>query len=450
MGLPLPKHLSDRLTCQTIHSLLYRDLAPDRGLYFPKTLVKHGDRLGVLFSKKFCQQLDSGNEVLSDDWDGLDDAAYTEVQRLRARRETWKDTRYAGPMADRVKFMWDLHTSAFQRGFWDFTWLLERGIEKGIAWSSDYCAVDEINDLNALQATLCARIEGKQVEYVGDLDQAIYGFAGVDPQQILKILPHDTVETMELSHRLTAPIARTAEYVLSQASWRSQGVIRTEREGGAYHDLDIIENVLTLIRDNPDTYGDAYVIGRTNWLVGKARNMAIEYGMNVANSGEEDLLQQLCRMIVSPTPSLAHSSIPCLTAGYLAAGEYFKRGAKASLNALYAREPNGSMPWREFYQNYGTDRLKRVLAGEWDNWYRERKIDPLKPIVRFDTFHASKGMEAKTVVLLTDITQRVEEEGIADEEIRLAYVATTRGRDHVMPASIDYGWQSRWVAGSGK
>lgn len=95
----------------------------------------------------------------------------------------------------------------FQKNFWDFTWLLEEGIRRDIRWSADYCAVDEINDLNALQATLAARIEGEEVEYVGDLDQAIYGFAGVDPQSVLSILPYDRMETMELSHRLT-PLSR--------------------------------------------------------------------------------------------------------------------------------------------------------------------------------------------------------------------------------------------------
>src|SRR5574337_477789 len=49
-GLPLSKTLSDCLTCRTIHSLLYRELLPDDGLYLPRNLVKHAAKFGVAFS----------------------------------------------------------------------------------------------------------------------------------------------------------------------------------------------------------------------------------------------------------------------------------------------------------------------------------------------------------------------------------------------------------------
>lgn len=426
--------------------MLYKEIDPDPGLYLPRSLVKHASKLGVVFSKPFAQLLDSAQETPRDDVSvELDDLAYSEVQRLRAMMKSWEDTHYQGPLRTRVKFMWELHQDAFKKDFWDFTYLLEEGIRRGTAWKADYCAVDEINDLNALQATLAARIQGDQVEYVGDLDQAIYGFAGVNPKSILNILPYDKLETMELSHRLTAPIARAAEACLSQASWRSGGTIKTERLGGTYHDKQVIENVLLTIRNNPEAYGDTYVIGRTNWLVGRARHMAIEYGMNVAQNGEEDLLTEFCALLRDFPPMMRHSSIPCLVAPFLPAADYYQRGAKAGLLRLYEHEPDGAMKWSEFFSRYGTDRLKRTLAGEWREWYRGRIIDPLKPVIRFDTFHASKGMEADTVVLLRDITQRVEDEGERDEEIRLAYVAITRGRDHVFPVEMDYGFQSRWI-----
>lgn len=375
----------------------------------------------------------------------MDDKAYTEVQRLRAMQKTWRDTHFIGPLAWRVKFMWEVHDDAFKKDFWDFTWLLEEGVRRQTTWSADYCAVDEINDLNPLQATLAANITGERVDYVGDLDQAIYGFAGVDPERILEILPHDTVETMELSHRLTPPIAFAAELCLKQARWRSPGRIKTERTGGEYHAKQVVENVLLNIRNTPDVWGSTYVIGRTNWIVQQARDIAKGYGMNVASTGEEDLLAEFCKLIVSPTPTLSHSSLGALTAGFLPANDYYRRGAKAALLRLKESEPDGWMSWNDFYAQYGTDRLKRTLAGEWKDWYRGRDIDPLKPIVRFDTFHASKGMEADTVVLLTDISDRVEDFGVHDEEVRLAYVAITRGRNHVFPADVGHGWKNRYL-----
>ena len=445
-GLPLSKTLSDRLTCRTIHSLLYRELLPDDGLYLPHNLVKHAAKFGVAFSSTFAQTLDAKSEIMRDDASSvMDDKAYTEVQRLRSMMKTWRDTTYNGDMADRVRFMWELHQDAFKKGFWDFTWLLEEGIRKGTTWSADYCAVDEINDLNALQATIAARITGDQVEYVGDLDQAIYGFAGVDPKRILEILPHDEVETMNLSHRLTQPIADAAEICLSQATWRTGGRIETRRPGGAYHGRSILEHVLRTIRANPGAYGTVYVIARTNWLVERARQMTVALGMNVAQTGEEGLLRDFCSLILSKPPTLAHRYIPALTAGFLPAQEYYRRGAKAALQRLFDAKPDGWMTWDDFFAQYGVERLERTLAGEWGEWYRGRVIDPSKPIIGFDTFHAAKGMEADTVIVLRDITERVESEGVRDEEIRLAYVAITRGREHVFPVDIGTNWKSRWI-----
>jgi superfamily I DNA/RNA helicase len=413
-------------------------------------LIKGSAALGIAFSPAFAQTLDRGAEIFSTDLGAeMDDIAYTEVQRLRAMMLTWRDTRFVGPMADRVRFMWEIHEDAFKKGFWDFTWLLEEGIRKDVTWSADYCAVDEINDLNALQATLAARITGGLVEYVGDLDQAIYGFAGVDPQKILQILPYDTMETMELSRRLTPPIAEAAERCLSQAHWRSGGRIKTERAGGRYHTRQIIENVLLTMRKDPMPWGNIYVIGRTNWIVDKVRQMAMGYGMNVANTGEEDLLRDFCKLIADPQPNMRHSMIPALTASFLPSNEYYRKGAKAALHRLQDAEPDGWMEWKDFYAQYGSTRLKRTLDGEWREWYRGRIVDPSQPIIGFDTFHASKGLESDTVVVLRDITERVENEGDRDEEIRLAYVAITRGRNHVLPVDVDSGWKSRWIPTSG-
>lgn len=103
------------------------------------------------------------------------------------------------------------------------------------------------------------------------------------------------------------------------------------------------------------------------------------------------------------------------------------------------------MSWDRFYTQFGTERLKMSIEGKWEMWYRGKQIDPSKPVLRFDTFHASKGLEADTVIVIRDITERVETEGVADEEIRLAYVAITRGRNEVYPVEIGKGWKNRWI-----
>ena len=53
------------------------------------------------------------------------------------------------------------------------------------------------------------------------------------------------------------------------------------------------------------------------------------------------------------------------------------------------------------------------------------------PQLRLSTIHSAKGMEAEHVVLLTDLTTRVQQtaEASPDDEVRVFYVGLTRSKN---------------------
>lgn len=431
--------------------MLYRELNPDPGLYFPTLLATDGGKLGFSFGRDLSERLKSGNDNYSDDAETDDDLAYNEFQRLRAGSLGWTGTGYSGYLRERVKKMFEIHGKAFGKGYWDFTWLLEEGVRResgrGILWSADYCAVDEINDLNPLQAQIVAQIRphpGGTLEYVGDLDQAIYGFAGVNPQGIMQTLAYEgEIETMELSKRVPSEVAKRAEMVLGRASWRSPGHLKAEREGGAVSEIQALERIFGAVKRG-EIKGSSYVLARTNWLVNEARAMARDMGLNIARTGEEDALKEFCNLLLNRPARISLAQASALTAKFLPAREFYQHGMRRKLLNKFEENPEYSLSLEDFEKNYAGEAMKRALRGEWREWYYGREFDPSKPMIRFDTFHASKGMEDEHVIILTDSTTRIEENGQKDEEIRLSYVALTRAREQVSMARMRDGDQNRW------
>lgn len=93
----------------------------------------------------------------------------------------------------------------------------------------------------------------------------------------------------------------------------------------------------------------------------------------------------------------------------------------------------------------------KLLAGGWGDLFHKaakwrataKKYGPQtasSPAIRLGTIHASKGMEADTVVLSTSLTRRVHasqaiDSEIHDEERRVEYVGVTRARRRLVIAT---------------
>ena len=377
--------------------------------------------------------LDSGTE---------DDLCYMEVQRLRARGQTWKDTTFTGSPADRVKHVWDILQSGFSRGYWDFMYLLEESDRRGLTFKADYVAVDEINDLTPLQCRIVGRSEGTKVVFCGDLNQCIYEFTGVDVQSILDI-PHDKVEYQNRSYRLTNEVAEYAGQVISRLSEPyGERIIPLAGTGEVIRDNSFL-NILGKL----PTFGDTLVLGRTNHVVDQARRIALDAGANVVMSEDERLIKDLYDLIKNRPLTFPLEKLDCILGSWVPSKRFWRHGAKKTLRERVGSSSNRWMSWDELY-SYGSPDLPRLLKGEVFLDGLREGFDPSKPAVNFMTAHASKGCEEKNVVVLRDLGQRVSE-GLnlsGENEIRLSYVAVTRGKKRVFISSLGSGRLNPYLA----
>ena len=370
--------------------------------------------------------LDSGTE---------DDLCYMEVQRLRARGQTWKDTTFTGSPADRVKHVWDILQSGFSRGYWDFMWLLEESDRRNLTFRADYVAVDEINDLTPIQCRIVGRSEGTKVVFCGDLNQCIYEFTGVDVQSILDI-PHDKVEYQNRSYRLTNEVAEYAGQVISRLSEPyGERIIPLAGTGEVIRDNSFL-NILGKL----PTFGDTLVLGRTNYVVDQARRVALDAGANVVMSEDERLIKDLYDLIKNRPLTFPLEKLDCILGSWVPSKRFWRHGAKKTLRERVGSSSNRWMSWDELY-SYGSPDLPRLLKGEVFLDGLREGFDPNRPAVNFMTAHASKGCEEKNVIVLRDLGQRVSE-GLnlsGENEIRLSYVAVTRGKERVFISSLGSG-----------
>ena len=298
-------------------------------------------------------------------------------------------------------------------------------MRSGLTLKADFVGVDEINDLNPLQVAICKNVEAKDVFYTGDLDQAIFSFQGTSLAAI-KSLPSDSTEVFETSYRVPSEIAETAEGIIKRASEYSPGKIKSVEQGGKV----IRDPNFTNILHQLPTLGNALILARTNYILEKARLIALENKANIPLSDSEVHQAELGSLIKKPTPNFNFRDSTCLLGPWLPAGEYWQAGAKKRLREKMYTDIEGWMSWEELFTRYGTERLRKLFSGECFWMTDIGRFDPKKPIMRFMTMHGSKGLEEDVVVVIRDMGRRVYKNlhMNEDDEIRLFYVAATRAR----------------------
>ncbi len=102
----------------------------------------------------------------------------------------------------------------------------------------DHVLVDEVQDINQLQADLLHALAGQgcRLTAVGDDAQAIYGFRGADVRHVLsfpqRFTPPACVVTLERNYRSTPQVLQASNAVIARAAERFTKTLWTERAAG--------------------------------------------------------------------------------------------------------------------------------------------------------------------------------------------------------------------------
>jgi ATP-dependent DNA helicase UvrD/PcrA len=427
--------LHDRVTVGTLHALALARLrrrAADAGRR-PARLESPATILTRLF--------DDAQEraVLLPEltWASARELAAADYER--AVQEAGRETPWpAGRIAERLAHY---ETAKRRRRLADYDDLLRTWVEALTAdgpyraaehWRVRHLLVDEAQDLSPLQVSVIRRLVGPDTDLfaVGDPDQAIYGFAGADPEALDRLfaaLDDVTTVRLEQNHRSAASIVATAGSVLG----RDPGPARAEQGSvelvafadGAEEATGLVE-LVRAARRAPRRWRDVAVLARTNRRLDEVGRALVDAGVPVrrrrpAFTGSA-AREALATVRTSPTLPDAVESLR-----ERAAGERDPE-ARAGIEGVIAlveellavdetADTNALSAWLALPEPDGRDDTDAVDLA---------------------TFHSAKGLEWPVVVLAgVEAGVVPPAAGGPDEraeEQRLLYVAMTRAADELV------------------
>lgn len=284
--------------------------------------------------------------------------------------------------------------------------MLQYPIDNG--WKSDpydIVLVDECQDLNPQQIDFLSCIPTKKIVFVGDANQAIYGFRGSDPFALEKIKDTYFPEEYQLSESFRCPVEllQAVKRIVPQiVSKKTGGKIYTQRS----NDVDYAEECFIISRIN------SHLIILANQFIREKKHFSI--------------------------------------------GSKFIKQLKNNLNPMLRGASNITEVRRRIQTKYDAD-YEAASDNKWNKASIENKYDSLLTIMdycnslseikefiedlnmhkdgsstrKLMTIHASKGLETEHVYFLkSDMCEYFKDRALAywekQQEDNLYYVACTR------------------------
>lgn len=304
-------------------------------------------------------------------------------------------------------------------GFYDFTDMLERAAKGGVRADAEVLFVDEAQDLSPLQwaviEKLCKR--SHEVYIAGDDDQAIYTWSGADPHGMARFCERHkgSSHVLSLSHRLPVAVHERSQSLIGRINFRvdkaftSRGHMGLVQVHGSFNSIHI------------DREQDTLLLGRTHSVLREVERTLIDDRIPyVRESGRPGMYQNKIAMAIR--------AFNALRAGKRLSdserGHVYALGT-AETKAALERNDYAAITSKPFY--IVLDIPSRVV-----DFYLDADLDE-QPMLRLSTIHAAKGHEAQRVILLTDMTTRVQQtaDKNPDDEIRVFYVGMTRSKEQL-------------------
>lgn len=409
---------SDKIS--TLHSLCFRSVgASPMSMVDGYKLRKFGRAAGIPFAG-------TANDEYGDSMEDGD--KYLAIYGLARSRLTTPEHEYyesddrPGDFAQFRHCIESYESWKAAYGYMDFTDLLEKYVQSPVNHNARVLFIDEAQDLSALQwKVIDALVSFPQVDEVtiaGDDDQAIYEWAGADPHGMAKFgTRYDaTNSVLAQSYRVPRAVHDVARGIVVRINDRVQKKYRpAPREGE-------VQQWGTGFDANSLTHGDdIMVLCRSHTSKKEVEGALIEARIPYKNEGGK--------------PGLFDSQwAQALRVWHkLAAGQDITIAETDAMIKVGTNETKNSLNERDFKAVVarGPERSFSIPF-EHVEFFRQADLS-LEPTIRISTIHASKGREARRVVLHTGITSRTDTamERNPDQEHRVWYVGVTRAKERL-------------------
>lgn len=282
------------------------------------------------------------------------------------------------------------------------------------------CVVHNCQDLTDLQWDVCnvAFADAKKVYCAGDDFQALFSYAGANPQVLIDLAKVSKTEKLEISHRLPTSVYRLAKKITDNIEVKIDKDYRP-KDFAKKGNIKFLPDLLSLypfLKNQAE--GDWYILTRNT-------------------SFQKDVISLLEGLIL---PYIANDRYFIPSKDWIKIKDFWmfrKEGYKTeekrdeflkqySIKNIYGSmvetqlfDPIKSTLYQAYLDLYGFDKL--------EEWYTKKKG------IVVSNIHRVKGGEAQNVAIIMDCGKKVAEHAfeVPDDELRTLYVAVTRTKENL-------------------
>jgi len=328
--------------------------------------------------------------------------------------------------------------------------------------------VDEFQDSEESDLEAYSLIKADYVFYVGDPDQAIYGFRGMSAYHIsnMRFLKDSRMFHLSLNYRSCEKICRFASGLISHNQNRISGgdatisagnsigggVTISEAPDPSSEIAKVWSDIVAMVHSGISTIGECAILARTNWLAKSFGDFLKAQGIQVDSKSISGMPADWPRFkaIMSLWRSPWNDLIAGTVLGFSVSEEIVaetRRMARLQGKTVFEvafSECNPGMSWKEFAIRHrvspdsiaiGNLIESTIGLDDPDEFVREcqawRPESCATPGVFVGTAHSAKGREWDHVWVVgceEGLFPSLQSEGNIDEERRVFYVAVTRAR----------------------
>lgn len=335
-------------------------------------------------------------------------------------------------------------------GLIDFTDMLEYALTEMEPLSSvRYAVIDEVQDCAPILFSITERLfqDAEQIWWAGDVNQTIYSFSAADPKLFIQRARKATHRIiLRQTHRFGRQVVDLSRRIIERAVDRIlvdvigvSGKSHSIRESGSFE--PILRPMLLLHRHvkGCQALGAAYVAAGLPFRNERGRDPLDSdkrvtgfQAMRTLAAGKEasakdvgDLIEDMMPSVLQPEPGvrkgkrlIVHGAKKKIQTGVLKGEIRLAELVQGKFLTEDGADVVRSMSLQVFKHADDLEYYRRVM----ENGHTLNKDD--ENIPRITTIHGSKGREAESVVVFTEMGMKCWED--TDSEHRLAYVAATR------------------------
>ena len=321
----------------------------------------------------------------------------------------------------------------------DYTDLLEDYCNQGAVPNLEVVIVDEAQDMSYLQWQVVDKImkHAARVYLAGDDDQAIFDWAGADPNRLINAKDWEK-EVLQQSYRIPKTSHDIADRLITRIKHRQPKSWRPRDYKGFSRSY--------AYRLSSDSFnkGQWMILARTNYLLDQIEHDLKQYGHYYSRGNQPSISNKLSNAVSAWNKLRRKQEISIDDVKsiyyYMTVGQGVKRGFKG-MN--FQTVPGQTFSYRELRENYGLlitnnvpwqSALDKVPSSRsiylQSIMLRNKKELSQEPRIKLSTIHGAKGGEADHVMLLTDLSRKADDSFLRnrDSERRVFYVGATRAK----------------------